>query len=54
MSSGTKRSGPSSPPIRIDGMRPILAASYSHERDTPSRAATSEGFNRDTWEDWRS
>jgi hypothetical protein len=25
-------------------MRPVLAASYSHERDTPSWAATSEGF----------
>lgn len=27
MSSGWKRSGPSSPPILIDGMRPCLAAS---------------------------
>jgi len=27
-------------------MRPVLAASYSHERDTPSCAATSEGFSK--------
>lgn len=32
-------------------MRPVLAASYSQERDTPSCAATSEGFNSDSCED---
>lgn len=42
----TKRSGPSSPPMRIDGMRPAFAASYNHERETPSCAATSDGFRR--------
>lgn len=46
MSSGTNRKGPSSPPMRIDGMRPVLAASYSQERETPSWVATALGFIR--------
>ncbi len=45
-SSGTNRSGPSRPPMRIEGMRPALAASYSQVRETPSRAATSAGLRR--------
>lgn len=45
-SSGTNRSGPSRPPMRIEGMRPVLAASYSQVRETPSRAATSAGLRR--------
>jgi hypothetical protein len=45
-SSGTNRSGPSRPPMRIDGMRPVLAASYSHVLETPSRVATSAGLRR--------
>jgi hypothetical protein len=32
--------------MRIDGMRPALAASYSQVRETPSRAATSAGLRR--------
>jgi hypothetical protein len=31
--------------MRIDGMRPVFAASYTHVRETASRAATSAGFN---------
>jgi hypothetical protein len=42
-SSETNRSGPSAPPSRTDGLRPSFAASYSHVRETPSRAATSLG-----------
>ena len=48
MSSGTNRSGPSSPPIRTDGIRPVLAASYTHARETASWRATSLGFSRST------
>ncbi len=40
-----KRSGPSGPPIRMEGMRPVLAASQSHVRETPSWAATSVGLS---------
>jgi hypothetical protein len=43
MSSGTKRSGPSAPPIRIDGIRPQRAASYTHARETASIRAMSLG-----------
>jgi hypothetical protein len=48
MSSGTKRSGPSSPPIRTDGIRPVRAASYTHARETASCRATSLGLRRST------
>lgn len=51
MSSGTKRSGPSSPPILIDGMRPAFAASYSQERETPRREARSVGLSSG-WLSW--
>src|SRR4051794_15651095 len=40
-SSCTQRPAPSGPPMRTDGMRPVLAASYSRERDTPTARATS-------------
>lgn len=46
MSSGTNRSGPSTPPIRTDGIRPDFAASSTHARDTGSRSARSFGFSR--------
>lgn len=42
-SSGTNRSGPSSPPTRIDGIRPAFAASYTQVRETASSLATSPG-----------
>jgi hypothetical protein len=42
-SSRMKRNGPLAPPMRTDGMRPVLAALYSHVRDTPSMRATSAG-----------
>ena len=32
--------------MRIEGIRPSLAASYSQVRETPSRAATSAGLPR--------
>jgi hypothetical protein len=38
--------GPSGPPRRRQGIRPDLAASYTHDRETPRRSATSVGLRR--------